>query len=120
MNKKEQQLIKGQRERRVRRVRAKISGTSERPRLAVFRSLRSFSAQLIDDTSGKTLASVTQKEVAKKGGKPVELATELGTLMADKAKKAGVTSIVFDRRHYKYHGRVQAFADAAREAGLTF
>ena len=120
MNKKEQQRIQGQRERRVRRVRAKISGTSERPRLAVFRSLRLFSAQLIDDSTGKTIASVTQKEVEKKGAKPVELAAELGKLMGEKAKKASISKIVFDRRHYQYHGRVKAFADAAREAGLTF
>lgn len=119
MNKKQQQVIQGQRERRVRRVRAKISGTAQRPRLAVYRSLRGLSAQLIDDQKGHTLVSVSQKELGKAAGKPVEVATELGKMMADKAKKAGIDNVVFDRRHYKYHGRVKAFAEAAREGGLT-
>ena len=119
MNKKVQKTIQKQRQRRAKRVRAKISGTSTRPRLAIYRSLTNFSAQLIDDQKGHTIASVDQRKLAKKG-KPVEVATELGKIMAEEAKKAGITSIVFDRRHYKYHGRVKAFAEAAREGGLQF
>jgi len=119
MNKKLQKVIQNQRKRRVKRVRAKISGTATRPRLAVYRSLTNFSAQLIDDQKGHTIASIDQKKLGKKG-KPLELAAELGKAMAEEAKKAGINSIVFDRRHYKYHGRVKAFADAAREGGLQF
>ncbi len=119
MNKKLQKVIQTQRQRRVKRVRAKISGTTTTPRLAVYRSLTNFTAQLIDDQKGHTIAFVDQKKLGKKG-KPLELATELGKKMAEEAKKAGITSIVFDRRHYKYHGRVKAFAEAAREGGLQF
>jgi len=120
MNKKIQKVIQAQRIRRAGRVRAKISGTASRPRLAVFRSLKSLSAQLIDDQKGHTLAAVSSKDLGKSAGKPVEQAAALGKSMAEKASKAGITEIVFDRRHYKYHGRVKAFADAAREGGLKF
>lgn len=119
MNKKQQRIIQNQRQRRTKRVRAKISGTQTRPRLAIYRSLTNLTAQLIDDQKGHTIASVDLKKLGKKG-KPVELAAELGKAMAEEAKKAGISTIVFDRRHYKYHGRVKAFAEAVREGGLQF
>jgi large subunit ribosomal protein L18 len=107
--------------RRHRRVRGKVSGTAERPRLAVFRSNRGITAQLIDDASGKTLAAASWLDVKKsfKGNKS-EQAVEVGRLLAEAAKKAGVESVVFDRAGYLYHGRVKALANAAREGGLTF
>jgi large subunit ribosomal protein L18 len=106
------------------RVRTKISGTSERPRLCVYRSLGHIYAQVIDDQSGKTLASASSvdKETKKnlKGGGNVAAARTIGKTVADRAKAAGVSKVVFDRGGYKYHGRVKALADAAREAGLQF
>ena len=107
--------------RRHRRVRGKVSGTSERPRLAVFRSNRGITAQLIDDTNAKTLAAASWLDVKKsfKGNKS-EQAVEVGKLLAEAAKKAGVESAVFDRAGYLYHGRVKALANAAREGGLKF
>ena len=107
--------------RRHRRVRGKVSGTAERPRLAVFRSNRGIAAQLIDDTSGKTLAAASWLDAKKsfKGTKS-EQAVEVGRLLAEAAKKAGVESVVFDRAGYLYHGRVKALANAAREGGLKF
>ena len=107
--------------RRHRRVRGKISGTAERPRLAVFRSNRGITAQLIDDASGKTLAAASWLDVKKafKGNKS-DQAAEVGKLLAEAAKKTGVESVVFDRAGYLYHGRVKALADAAREGGLRF
>ena len=106
--------------RRRRRVRAKISGTAERPRLSVYRSNRGMFAQLIDDRAGRTLAAVnwTEDELRKLNGK--EQAKRAGELLAERAGKAGVTSCVFDRGGYQYHGRVRALADGAREKGLTF
>ena len=118
MKKKHQKKILGQKHRRQGRVRAKLQGTAERPRLAVRRSLSHISAQLINDAEGKTLVSAHDREV--KSANKTEMAGALGTLLAEKAKKAGVDKVVFDRRHYKYHGRVKAFADAARQAGLEF
>ena len=106
--------------RRRRRVRAKIHGTAERPRISVFRSNRGLFAQLIDDDSGRTLASVSWTEADLRGLKPTEQAARAGTLLADRAKAAGIDTAVFDRGGYKYHGRVKALADAAREGGLTF
>ena len=107
--------------RRAHRTRARIHGTAERPRLSVFRSAKHFSAQLINDDEGKTIASVNDTQVKDAAGKkPVEVAALLGTAMAEKATAAGVKTIVFDRGPFAYHGRVKAFADAAREAGLTF
>jgi large subunit ribosomal protein L18 len=105
---------------RRRRVRAKISGTAERPRISVFRSNRGISAQLIDDESGRTLTSVnwTEAELRKLTG--AEQAGKAGALLAERAKAAGVQTAVFDRGGYQYHGRVQAFAESAREAGLKF
>ena len=105
--------------RRAHRTRARLHGTAARPRLSVFRSAKHFSAQLINDDASKTIVSVHDKE-AKDAGKPTEVAAALGGLMAKKAKEAGIDAVVFDRGSFAYHGRVQAFADAAREGGLTF
>jgi large subunit ribosomal protein L18 len=103
------------------RVRAKISGTGERPRLCVFRSNTQMYAQVIDDVSGKTIASAgSLKEAALKKVAKVEQAKAVGKLIAEAAKKAGVKKVVFDRSGYLYHGRVKALADAARENGLEF
>lgn len=105
------------RKRRHARVRARISGTAERPRLAVYKSNRFVSAQLIDDTAGKTLASAHGRDF--KGPQSVQ-AKEVGKTIAAKAKAAGITSIVFDRGGYRYGAQVKALADAAREGGLVF
>jgi large subunit ribosomal protein L18 len=113
--------VRDARLRRHRRVRGKIRGTSERPRLHVFRSNRGIFAQVIDDDAGRTVAAVSWKELPQsfKGDK-TEQATEVGKRLAAAAKKAGVEAVVFDRGGYLYHGRVKALADAAREGGLTF
>ena len=108
------------RERRHRRVRGKVSGTAERPRLAVFRSNLGISAQLIDDLGGKTVAAASWQQLKKFKGSKSEQANEVGKLLAANAKQAGVETVVFDRGGYLYHGRVKALADAAREAGLEF
>jgi large subunit ribosomal protein L18 len=107
--------------RRHRRVRAKVQGTAERPRLAVFRSNRGIEAQLVDDETGRTLASASWLGLKKsfKGSKS-DQAAEVGKLLAANAKQAGVESCVFDRGGYLYHGRVKALADGAREGGLSF
>jgi large subunit ribosomal protein L18 len=109
------------RERRHKRVRGKVTGTSERPRLVVTRSNRGIVAQLVDDLDGRTLASATWLQLNKsfKGNK-TEQATEVGKLLASNAKAAGIEAVVFDRGGYLYHGRVKALADAAREGGLRF
>jgi len=110
--------------RRVFRVRKKIFGTPERPRLAVYRSLRHIYALLIDDVSGRTLTSVSTltPEIREqiKGMKKTEQAAVVGRKIAEKAKALGIERVVFDRRGFKYHGRVKSLADAAREAGLKF
>ena len=106
--------------RRHRRVRGKISGTAERPRIAVFRSSRGIFAQLIDDDAGHTLAAVNWTEADLRGLKPMEQATRAGVLMAERAKAAGIETAVFDRGGYRYHGRVKALAEGAREGGLNF
>jgi large subunit ribosomal protein L18 len=106
--------------RRRRRVRAKIRGNAERPRLSVFRSNRGIGAQLIDDVAGHTVAAVNWTEGDLKGLKAMEQATKAGELLAERAKAAGVESVVFDRGGYRYHGRVKALADGAREGGLSF
>jgi large subunit ribosomal protein L18 len=113
--------VRQARERRHRRVRRKIVGTTERPRLAVHRSNRGIEAQLIDDVEGRTLAHAGHIGLSKsfKGSK-VEQAAEVGKLLAASAKKAGVETVVFDRGGYLYHGRVKALADGAREGGLSF
>jgi len=112
--------VRQKRERRHRRVRGKVSGTSERPRLAVFRSNRGIFAQLVDDGSGRTLAGASW--VALKGfkGDKSAQAKEVGKQVAAAAKKAGIEAVVFDRGGYLYHGRVKALADGAREGGLEF
>ena len=106
------------------RVRSRVIGTTERPRLCVYRSLGHIYTQVIDDQTGQTLASASSvdKETKKglKGGGNVAAAKVIGKAIADRAKAAGVTKVVFDRGGYKYHGRVKALADAAREAGLQF
>ena len=105
---------------RRRRVRAKITGTADRPRISVFRSNRGVFAQLIDDDSGRTLAAVNWTEDELKSLKRMEQASKAGQLLAERAKAAGVENAVFDRGGYRYHGRVKALAEGAREAGLTF
>ena len=108
--------------RRHRRVRKKVKGTAERPRLAVFRSNRHVVAQVIDDRAGVTLAAASTLEADLRGGATgnVEAAAKVGTLVAERAKAAGVDTVVFDRGGNRYHGRVAALADAARSAGLEF
>ncbi|MBM3418338.1 MAG: 50S ribosomal protein L18 [Bacteroidetes bacterium] len=104
-----------------RRIRKKIFGTNALPRLSVFRSNKQIYAQLIDDLTGKTIVSAgSLKEKANKEGNKINQATAVGKLIAEKAQKAGISSVVFDRNGYLYHGRVKSLADAAREGGLNF
>ena len=115
-----QLTVRQRRERRHKRVRKDIFGTAERPRLVVFRSNRGIAAQLVDDVEGKTLAAASWLDKrGAKGGKQ-DQAAEVGKLLAQNAKKAGVQRVVFDRGGYLFHGRVKALADAAREGGLDF
>jgi large subunit ribosomal protein L18 len=115
-----QLTVRQRRERRHRRVRKDIFGTAERPRLVVFRSNRGIAAQLVEDVEGKTLAAASWLDKrGAKGGKQ-DQAAEVGKLLAQNAKKAGVQRVVFDRGGYLFHGRVKALADAAREGGLEF
>jgi large subunit ribosomal protein L18 len=107
------------RTKRHRRVRKKVVGTPERPRLAVFRSNRHIYAQVIDDVAGRTLAS-SSSLATKAGDDPIANAKEVGLALAARAKEAGVTSVAFDRGGFMYHGRVKALADGAREGGLEF
>ena len=107
-----------QRFRRHLRVRKKVSGTPERPRLVVFRSLKHVTAQLVDDVAGRTLMTVTS--AGQDTGKKTEKSLAVGKRIAARAKDAGITRVVFDRAGYKYHGRVKAVADGAREGGLEF
>ena len=112
-----------ERKKRHLRVRKKINGTSERPRLSVFRSSKHMYAQLIDDLKGRTLVSASTLDADLQGignGANVEAAKKVGELLAKRAKEQGVEKVVFDRSGYLYHGRVKALADAAREAGLDF
>lgn len=105
------------------RIREKISGTTERPRLNVYRSLDHIYTQLIDDSTGATLASastLTKKGEEKKSGGNIEAAKAVGKLIAERAQEKGIKKVVFDRGGYLYHGRIKALADAAREAGLEF
>ena len=106
--------------RRHSRVRGKITGTSERPRLVVFRSNKGIFAQLVDDEAGKTLASASWLQLRPTKGTKTEQAAEVGKALAAAAKKAGIESCVFDRAGYLYHGRVKALAEGAREGGLKF
>ena len=109
------------RRRRHVRVRKTVVGTSARPRLAVFRSNRYLYAQVIDDKTGRTLAAASSQEAALRSkGLSVETATEIGKLVAERAKSAGVEAVVFDRGGFAYHGRIKALADAARASGLEF
>ena len=113
-------IPKNRAEMRVRRhlrVRHKVQGTAERPRLVVFRSLKHITAQLVDDVQGRTLFTVTD---TKFDGKKSEKSAQVGKLVAERAKEAGITRVVFDRAGYQYHGRVKAVADGAREGGLEF
>jgi large subunit ribosomal protein L18 len=110
--------------RRHARLRKRVKGSTERPRLSVFRSNAHIYAQVIDDTTGRTLVAASSKDKSLAGslsGKTkIERAESVGQLVADRAKAAGINQVVFDRGGYKYHGRVQALADAARKGGLTF
>ena len=104
---------------RRRRVRAKIVGTAERPRISVFRSNRGIFAQLIDDSAGRTIAAVAWTEEPLRSLPRAEQSSEAGKLLAERAKAAGIERAVFDRGGYQYHGRVQAFAEGVREGGLA-
>ena len=109
------------RERRHRRIRGKVAGTAERPRLVVYRSNKGISAQLVDDGTGRTLAAASWLGLKKSfKGTKTEQAAEVGKLVAKNAKAAGIETVVFDRGGYLYHGRVKALADGAREGGLRF
>jgi large subunit ribosomal protein L18 len=105
---------------RRRRVRAKVRGSAERPRISVFRSNRGIFAQLIDDDAGRTLAAVNWTEGELRSLKPMEQAKKAGELLGQRAKAAGIETAVFDRGGYRYHGRVKALAEGAREGGLNF
>lgn len=116
-------LTKVQKRERIReRVRSKISGSAERPRLAVYRSNKEIYAQVVDDKSGKTLAAASsrEKEISGQKGTKTEIATIVGKRIAEKAKAAGIETVVFDRNRFIYHGRVKALAEGAREGGLKF
>ncbi len=114
-------LSKLERRQRIKhRIRKIISGTASKPRLSVFRSNKEISAQLIDDVTGTTLASVTSRDKSIASGSKIEVATATGKAIAEAASKAGVETCAFDRNGYLYHGRVKALAEAAREAGLKF
>ena len=103
-----------------RRIRKTLRGSSERPRLNVFRSLQHIYAQVIDDGQGRTLVAASSAEKGRAGGGNIASAREVGKLLAERALAKGITQVVFDRGGYKYHGRVKALADAAREGGLKF
>lgn len=121
INKKNRKLVTAKRHQRIR---VTLSGTSEKPRLAVYRSTKHIYAQIIDDTKGITLASAGSVEAEVKAKMPhggnIEASKTIGKLLAERAKKAGITKVVFDRGGNLYHGRIAALADAAREAGLEF
>ncbi|HEU0051135.1 MAG TPA: 50S ribosomal protein L18 [Patescibacteria group bacterium] len=109
--------------RRIARVRAKVHGTTERPRLSVYRSLAHVSAQIIDDVHGTTLVLAHDSDISdaeRKGKKKTELAALVGKLVAERAKAKGISEVVFDRRDKRYHGRLRALAEGAREGGLKF
>jgi large subunit ribosomal protein L18 len=112
--------VRKARQRRHRRVRGKIRGTAERPRLVVTRSNRGISAQLVDDMEGKTLASASSVQLKSFSGSKTEQAAEVGKLLAQAAKTTNIATAVFDRAGHLFHGRVKALADAAREGGLKF
>ena len=114
---------RGLRQKRHRRIRRFLSGTTQRPRLAVFRSLEHIYGQIIDDTAGATLAAASDLEAALRagdGGTKSDRAKQVGQLLAERAKEKGITAVVFDRGGFLYHGRIKALADGAREGGLDF
>lgn len=104
------------------RIRAKVSGSSDRPRMSVYRSNRDIYVQLVDDLTGKTVLAVSSRDkgVASEKGNKTEIANQVGKLVAERAKEAGIETVVFDRNGYLYHGRVKALAEGAREEGLKF
>ena len=110
------------RQKRHSRLRLRVAGSAERPRLAVFRSTKQIYAQVIDDMTGRTLASASSLEAALRasGGTKTERARQVGSLLGDRAKAVGVERVVFDRSGFKYHGRIRSLADGARESGLEF
>jgi large subunit ribosomal protein L18 len=108
------------RQKRHRRLRIRIAGTADRPRLAVYRSLNQIYAQVIDDRSGRTLAAASSLEAKDSKAKRADAAASVGAKIAEKAKAAGIEEVIFDRGGYRYHGRVKALADAARSNGLRF
>ncbi|GAC1475062.1 MAG: 50S ribosomal protein L18 [Isosphaeraceae bacterium] len=124
MSANQRKLVDGRRLRRQRHVRKRLTGSKERPRLAVYRSSKHIYAQVINDHDGTTLAQASTLDPEIKGnqayGGNKAAATIVGRVVAERARKAGIDKVCFDRRSYKYHGRVQALADAAREAGLQF
>ena len=111
-----------QRLKRKKRIRKKVNGTAERPRMSIFRSAKHIYAQVIDDLAGRTLASASSRDVTEVTGKGgnVGAAKAVGTAVAERARKAGVDAVVFDRNGFRYHGRIKAVADGAREGGLKF
>jgi len=113
-------IKRAKRQTRARRARAKISGTARRPRLSVFRSGRHIYAQLIDDERGKTLVSASDLELKKEKNKKTDLAKDTGKLIAQKAREEKISEVIFDKGGFKYHGRVKALAEGAREGGLKF
>ena len=112
--------IKSQRERRKRSIRIKIEGTSKRPRLTVYKSLKYIYAQIVDDSKGITLASASSQEKDLKSGKNVNIAKEIGETLGNRAKDKNISEVVFDRNGYIYHGKVKSLAEGARESGLKF
>ncbi len=110
------------RQKRHSRLRLRVAGSAERPRLAVFRSLNQIYAQVIDDDSGRTIASASSLEASLRGvgGTKTERAKQVGSLVGERARAAGVERVVFDRAGFKYHGRIRSLADGARESGLEF
>jgi large subunit ribosomal protein L18 len=112
--------IREARARRKRRIRGRITGTSARPRVSVFRSNKAIYAQIVDDQAGVTVAAARSAEVESAGLKKSEVAKKVGTLLAQRAKDKGIELVVFDRSGYLYHGRVKALAEGAREGGLVF
>lgn len=114
-------ITKEQRRLRIRRgIRSKITGTAERPRLSVFKSNKDIYVQLIDDVNGHTLTSTSSAELGKKANVNIEISKEVGKKLAEKATGTGISSVVFDRGGYPYHGKVKALAEGAREGGLKF
>ena len=115
-----QDVMKNQRSRRKRSIRIKITGTADKPRLSVYRSLKYISAQLIDDDRGVTIAAASSQEKDMKSGKNLDVAKEVGKLLGTRAKEKNINEIVFDRNGYLYHGKIKSLADGARESGLKF